>query len=174
MILSASDFLNAQEAEPGSTSTQGYTDAAGIRIGTDFGLSYKHFMNSNAAIEGILAADYRGFVLEGLFEEHRSVFKSSGFAVFFGGGGYAGVFEKQKMVYNEDGSGYYVSRGYPTVGIAGIVGLEYKIPKVPLTAGLDVKPTFGMDFPDYNLIESALTVRYILGRVNNNNVSVPR
>ena len=123
IILTASFFFfsnitNAQESS-------GYKTAIGVRLGPSVpavksGLTIKHFIGQNA-LEGILSFG-DGITVCALFEKHRDL-PMPDLKWFIGFGGYAG-FTNQTT----------------SIGAAGIVGLDYKFPAIPLNISLDWKP----------------------------------
>jgi hypothetical protein len=103
----------------------GYKNAIGIRLGSNVpaiknGITYKHFIGSNA-VEGILSFG-DGVGLCGLYEIHKPL-ATENLQWLIGFGGYVG---------------FASSTTY--VGAAGIIGLDYKFPQVPLNLTLDWKP----------------------------------
>lgn len=107
-----------------SATAQSYKSAVGVRfsnndafIGT--GISFKHFVKSNTALEALLSFDPLALGL--LVEKHYPT-KAAGLDWFVGGGAYVGF------------------EGRNNLGLLGIIGLDYKIPQVPLNIALDWKP----------------------------------
>lgn len=119
-----------------------YNTAIGVRGGGTTGLTVKHFVSGNAALEGILGVWYHGVSGTILFEQHTPVFNEAGFNLYYGGGGHVAADARSRYYvyyYNDRRYSYYPGGGVG-VGIDGIVGLEYKIPKAPIAFSLDVKP----------------------------------
>jgi hypothetical protein len=125
-----------------------YRNAVGIRLGPSVpavksGITFKHFMANNKALEGILSFG-DGITICGLYEIHKPIAATANLQWFYGFGAYAGF---GKIVNN--------------IGAAGIVGLDYRFPNLPLNLSLDWKP-------ELNLLESVgfegstvgLSVRY--------------
>lgn len=111
-----------------AVSAQNYKWAAGVRIGGEMsGLTVKHKFSAANAIEGILAFPWdNGFLVTALYERHMPVI-SDGFNFYYGGGGQLGS-------WSNDFS----------IGVAGVVGLEYQIPRIPLLLSLDYKPVLNI------------------------------
>lgn len=107
-----------------STNAQDYNWAVGTRIGGAMsGISAKHFISPLDAVEVILAIPYKkGFNLTGLYERHIPVI-SEGFHFYYGAGAHIGTYNEKFLL-----------------GVDGIIGLEYKIPTIPLALSLDYKP----------------------------------
>jgi hypothetical protein len=120
-----------------------YSNAIGIRAGGTSGLTYKHLMNSNNGLEFILGFWPQSIGVTGLFEKH--VESGLGGLRFYYGGGAHFTVETNRPVYrkfNDNGQEYvyrYGKNGFG-IGIDGIVGLEYKIPVIPVALSVDLKP----------------------------------
>lgn len=103
---------------------QDYRTGIGFRFGYYNGLTVKHFVSSPGAVEGILTTRDNYFHLTGLYEHHLPFFDVPNMKWYFGIGGYFGA-----------------HRDYdPSLGIAGILGMEYSFDAAPLGIGLDWKP----------------------------------
>jgi hypothetical protein len=117
-----------------STKAQEYKTAIGIRLGPNSaaiapGFSVKHFIDDKHALEGIVGfKDGIGFC--GLYEWHHPIASVEHLQWFVGAGGYAA---------------YRIKTAY--IGAAGIVGIDYKFPEIPLNISIDWKP-------ELNIIES--------------------
>ncbi|MCK9271487.1 MAG: hypothetical protein WC271_12535 [Bacteroidales bacterium] len=118
-----------------------YDFAIGLRTGGTSGLTLKK-MNPSSAIEGIVGFWYHGLSVTVLWEKHVPAFNEPGFNWYYGGGGHVSFYGDDfdgrgpswyDHYYDEDG-------GDLGLGIDGIVGLEYKIPNVPIAFSLDLKP----------------------------------
>jgi hypothetical protein len=142
VVLAALFFTQAAQAQESS-----YNNAVGIRLGPSVptvksGITFKHFLANNNAIEGILSFG-DGVAICGMYEIHKPI-AAENLQWFIGFGGYAGF---ANTVNN--------------IGAAGIVGLDYNFSTVPLNITLDWKP-------ELNLIERVgfeastvgLSVRY--------------
>lgn len=115
--------------------------AIGVRFGSAQGITYKHTLSENRALEGILSiqsnSSYRRFRVVGLYEYYRPL--ASGFNWYYGFGGSLGSYkDKDKTV---DGKRIQYDSEL-SVSIDGIVGIEYNIPQSPFQVSLDVKPYF--------------------------------
>lgn len=105
---------------------QEYTWALGVRGGvTATGLTGKYNFDASNSIEGII--DFtRGVNVYALYERNVPVI-GQGFNFFYGAGANLGG-------WKEHGK-------YPfTMGVNGIVGLEYKFNSIPLLLAVDYKP----------------------------------
>jgi hypothetical protein len=156
-------------AAPAAQAQGNYGTALGLRFGYHYGLSLKHFMKNNLAIEGILSSRgfgnnhwgrNFGFNLTVLAEWHNPIGSVDGLAWYIGFGGHLGSWHSNN--YNNrnwSGSG---DRHF-VIGVDGIIGLEYTIPNAPITLALDWKPAFdflgGLYFAGDG---AALTLRFTL------------
>ena len=107
-----------------SVKAQDYKGAIGVRFSSKAALvnnsiSLKYFFNEKIAAEGLITpAD--PFALGLLVEWHKPVLTN--FKYFYGGGVYAGF------------------SGDRRVGLHGVIGLDYKIPAIPINFSIDWKP----------------------------------
>jgi len=127
--------------------SQGYKTGIGFKFGDASGLNLKHFIKSDAAIEGVLSfggLNNRGFGITVLYEIHKSL-SVDGLFVYFGGGAHLGTWYDGR--YWKDGRYYY--NYHPSAGIDGVLGLEYVIQEVPLSIALDLKPAFDIYYGFY-------------------------
>ena len=121
-------IASAQEA------TNDYRTAVGIRLSNNDAIvnnsiTVKHFFSSSMAIEGLLSFG-DPVAVGALIELHKPIGNASGLRWLYGGGAYFGF-------------------GSPNnFGAQGILGLDYKIPSIPLNLSLDWKPelNFVSDF----------------------------
>lgn len=134
----------------------------GIRLGTDPGITVKHFVRPNGAIEGILHTGYRGVLITGLYEWQKPLGNAAGLSGFLGAGGHIGLFDRWGVYrYNRYGEVVYVYNR-PSIGIDGIIGLEYAFQGAPITLGIDLKPTLDFYYGyAYSFIDGALSIRYV-------------
>lgn len=118
-----------------------YKTAIGVRAGGTSGLTVKHFTSSSTALEGIVGIWPYGFSLTGLYEKHANA-GVSGLNWYYGGG--AHIAAHNGYYHYRPHPVYYERRYYRSgdvgLGVDGIVGLEYKIPPIPIAISLDLKP----------------------------------
>ena len=112
-----------------SSKAQNYKNGIGVRLGSSVpaiknGVTFKHFFG-NKAIEGILSFG-DGTALCGLYEIHKPIAVAN-LQWLIGAGGYVGW-----------------SNATKSVGAAGIIGLDYKFPIIPLNVTLDWKPELNL------------------------------
>lgn len=120
---------------------QTYATGVGLRAGVTNGLTVKHFIQEDVALEGILHTRWRGLVITGLYEVHKNIREVRGLRWFYGGGAHVGSWNYRK----ETPPDYH---GTTVIGIDGIIGLDYKFVDAPINLSLDYKPAF-------NIINSA-------------------
>ncbi len=133
-----------------AVSAQNYRTGLGIRLGTESGLSLKHFFAPSNAVEGILGVSKYHFQLTGLYEYQRPIPGAPGLNWFLGLGAHIG------SIYYKD----YNNR--LLLGADFIAGIEYSFPVAPFSLGLDWKPAvnFVGNWNDYWYAPFAFTARY--------------
>jgi hypothetical protein len=151
LILSVAFSANAQS---------GYKTGIGFRGGIASGLTVKHFIKSDAAIEGILSTSFRhrGTVITVLYEKHAQAFNAKGLQWYYGLGGHVGFHEGRH--YYKHGHDHYYDDHVVALGIDGVLGLEYYIRDIPFTIGADIKPYINIPSGG-GYWDSALHVRYV-------------
>ncbi len=135
---------------------QTYSTGVGLRAGVTNGLTVKHFIQSDAAIEGILHTRWRGLLITGLYEVHKDVREVRGLRWFYGGGAHIGS-------WNRDSNHPFGDRDrdYTIFGIDGIIGLDYKFVDAPVNLSLDYKPAFNLSgYSGWWGDEIALSIRF--------------
>ena len=143
-FISISNLSNAQL----------YKSALGIRLGPSNGITFKSFVNKNAAIEAIATFRYQGIGLTGLYEIHGRAFNSRDFNWFIGGGGHV-------FVWGNDRPKFLDREQSLVLGLDGILGLEAKLRGIPLAVSLDWKPTINIvNYSGFWGDEIALSLRY--------------
>lgn len=120
-----------------STGSSSYKTALGLKFIYGVSFTGKFFIKDNAALEGILRYNGAGglgsnIAFSGLYEHHSDIKTVEGLRWYVGGGGHVNYFS-------------YKGGGYDPVisfGVAGILGLEYKIKNLPLAISADWQPGF--------------------------------
>lgn len=131
-------YINQSKAQNLATGSGEYRTAIGLRAGGTSGLTFKHFSSSHNAFEGILSFWNRGIGFTGLFEKHSHT-GARGLKVYYGAGAHAAFYNRNGYYRYYDGY-YYTYDAGVSLGIDGIVGIEYKIPPIPIAISLDLKP----------------------------------
>jgi hypothetical protein len=116
-----------------SAKAQDYKAAVGIRFSSkavlvNNSVSLKYFFTEKTAVEGLITFN-DPFALGLLVEQHKPLVTNN-FKYFYGAGFY-GAFS-----------------GLRRAGLQGIIGLDYKVPTIPLNFSIDWKPelTFTKEF----------------------------
>ena len=154
---------------------QDYKTGIGFRLaGINYGITVKHFIGNETAIEGILGFGRGAFTITGLYEKHQAFPNAEGLKWFYGGGAHVGFFQAgynyayyyyyknkgYKYYYNDYPDGAYSSNVF--IGADFILGLEYKFKGAPISLGLDVKPQVDFIPGFYGYFDGALTFRFTL------------
>ncbi len=134
---------------------QDYNTGIGLRGGLSNGLTIKHFIKSNTAVEGILTSRWNGFNITGLYELHQQAFSTPGLNFYYGIGGHIGS-------WNDDKQDPTITGTQTVIGVDGIIGLEYNFAEVPFNISLDWKPAFNLvGYSNFWGDELALSIRFI-------------
>ena len=112
--------------------SQSYTTALGVKVwGDGGGVTLKHFVRENHALEGIGYFWNGGARITGLYEFHFDFAGAPGLKWYVGPGAHVSFYNNRN---NDVNTGTYV-------GIDGVLGLDYKIKGAPLNLSLDWQPT---------------------------------
>lgn len=148
--------------------TQGANRAVGIRGGVSSGFEYRVFSEEQSSYKVLLSTRKDGLQLTGLKEFHQpNVFDAGPEVSFIYGVGAHVGFES-----------WYVDRYHPyapydfwaakrtgvIAGLDALAALEYTIPSLPLTVGIEAKPyfnLFGEHFFDIQPFDFAFTLKYV-------------
>jgi hypothetical protein len=144
-ILFADSQLNAQTKQVPRPS---YKSAIGLRP-FPFGLDFKANLDTRRAALEFVAYFKEGFAVLGLYEWHFAINEPRNLKFYLGGGGVVGF-------KNESNGGGAV------LGIAGVIGLDYKFLKLPLNLCLDWQPSYQIGKVDELKNFGGLAVRYTL------------
>lgn len=139
-IISISNLANAQE----------YSTSAGIRFGGfNSGITVKHFINDQDAVEGILGIGSGSFVVTGFYQRHADAFEIDGLKWFYGLGAHVGGVSQNAN-----------TNGGLMLGADAILGLEWIIPELPISLTADLHPRLELLNGSLLGIEPALSIRY--------------
>lgn len=119
-------FSDAQSKSSGNSS---YRTALGVKVWDGGGISLKHFLNGNNALEGIGYFWNQGMRITGLYEIHGDFADATGLKWYIGPGAHIGFYNSK----NGDGS---------FIGVDGVLGLDYKFSGAPINISLDWQPSF--------------------------------
>lgn len=138
------------------SNAQDYSTGIGIRGGYGTGLTIKHFMHGNKAVEGIFDSRWHGLSVTGLYEVHNRAFEVNRLNWYYGIGAHIGFWDGK---YYRD---YHNDLNYTVFGIDGILGLEYDFKEIPFNIGIDWKPAFDLtDSSGFYGDGGAISIRYI-------------
>jgi hypothetical protein len=145
VVILSSFSLNAQE----------YRTAFGVRGGFYNGLSLKRFVTNNDAIEAVVATHYRGLLISGMYQIHTLAFDVPGLYWYYGGGAHLGFYNQRDVPWFQNQTG-----NITTLGVLGVVGIEYKIDEIPITIGFDVTPALNIIGHTGPWINAGIVIRY--------------
>lgn len=127
---------------------QKYSTAVGLRMGNGrYGITAKQRIFRSLAAEGIVSVGNREVVGTVLLQKHFPLL-GRGFNMYIGGGAHLGGLKDYG----------------PIMGVDAMVGLEMKVPFLPLTASVDFKPAYHIIHEDWFDLNTAVSVRYIVGK----------
>ncbi len=118
--------------------SQHYENGIGLRGGLYSGITYKKFIGSDTAVEGILQTRWHGWEIVGLMEHHRDITSVNGLWWYYGYGAHLGFYDRNYTLWDID------ERNVMVLGIDGVIGIELLIPHTPISIGLDWKPNFNI------------------------------
>ncbi|HLN52177.1 MAG TPA: hypothetical protein VK212_00625 [Lentimicrobium sp.] len=121
------------------TLAQNYKTGLGVRLGYFNGITVKHFLSENNALEGIASFRWDGFVITGLYEWQKGIAGAPGLDYELGIGGHVGAFDGDNLDWHDNDP---FDDNVTVVGVDLLAGLEYTFAEVPINLGLDWKPAF--------------------------------
>ncbi len=156
-----------------ATGVSGYSTALGLRGGYTSGISFKHFVKSNAALELVLGTRWEGFSLTALYEWHSpNALGVSQLSWVYGLGGRIGNYRGDRFYGSGRGNcnnpndrncgNYWGNRSLTAVGLAGIGGLEFKFDEIPITISLDLIPVLYLNHWGGTFFDGSVSVRYVI------------
>ena len=119
--------VNAQNRTTYNSSSN-YNTAVGIKFYPG-AISVKHFINDNTALEGLGYFWSKGIRITGLYEIHGDINTVAGLKWYIGPGAHVGFYDAK---YG----------GATSVGVDGVLGLDYKIEAAPINLSVDWQPSF--------------------------------
>jgi hypothetical protein len=142
MFFGLSTYAQSTEGDfnSGIQNKSTYNTAIGLRAGTaTSGLTFKQFIGSRTALEGILGVWHHGFSITGLYEKYTPAFNVRGLNWYYGGGAHVAFETGHDFYYRNERHSHYHD-DYFGIGVDGLVGMEYKIPPIPVAVSFDLKP----------------------------------
>ncbi len=143
-------FIVSQAQSTGSS----YRTALGLKF-WPAGITIKHFVGNNRALEGIGYFWDHGFRFTGLYEIHGDINGARGLKWYVGPGAHIGVYNE---IWYHDG--HYYGSGDVSLGLDGVLGLDYKISGAPINLSLDFQPSFEILYHPYFSGWGGLAIRY--------------
>lgn len=143
-------------AQSRSTNSTSYKTALGVKVWDGGGISLKHFFNSRNAGELIGYFWRNGFRLTGLYEIHGPISGAPGLKWYIGPGAHIGAYNHHH--HHDDDRDH---DSHPSIGIDGVLGLDYKFNGAPINLSIDWQPSF--EFADghgFNGSWGGLGIRY--------------
>ncbi len=145
---------------------QNYFRAAGIRGGLSSGFTYRQYLDPELAYEGLLSFRKGGLQLTVLREHIQpALFEfSEDFYFTYGYGAHIGFNYTDNYFFMFHEYYYYKKRFSPLIGLDGCLGIEYRIPTIPIQIGLDFKPFFEFSMFEFFRIvpwDFAFSIKYI-------------
>ncbi len=155
-----SSFLLTSTRSNAQSNTVNYQMAAGLKFGGyENGISFKYFPTDKVAFEGILGFRDHGAVVTGLYEIYQEAFGVHELRFYYGAGGHIGaVGSGDYQRFNGDNEVY--NSGHILLGIDGVLGLEYIIPKSPIAISLDLNPRIELATGPFGDIAPGLGLKY--------------
>jgi len=120
-----------------------YNNGIGLRGGLANGLTIKHFMNADVAIEGIFTSRWEGFEFVGLYEIHKQAFDVERLNWYYGAGAHLGFWNGKNVDWADD-EDEANEKDLVVLGIDGVLGIEYNFQELPINISLDWKPAFNL------------------------------
>jgi len=130
-------FTAGVQAQSRSTNSTSYKTALGVKVWDGGGISLKHFFNGNNAGELIGYFWQHGFRLTGLYEIHGPISGAPGLKWYIGPGLHIGTYND----HHRHGDDWHY-HSHASVGIDGVLGLDYKFNHAPINLSIDWQPSF--------------------------------
>lgn len=126
IAITALFFLCTRANAQGGSS---YRTALGVKVWDGGGITFKHFLQDQKALELIGYFWNQGTRITGLYEIHGPIRGASGLRWYIGPGAHVGFYNSR----NGDGA---------FIGVDGVLGLDYKFNGAPINISLDWQPSF--------------------------------
>lgn len=121
--------VSVSQAQSKSSDGSSYQTALGVKVWDGGGISLKHFISDQHALEGIGYFWSQGVRITGLYEIYGPISGATGLQWYIGPGAHIGFYNSK----NGDGS---------FIGLDGVLGLDYKFNGAPINVSLDWQPSF--------------------------------
>lgn len=153
LVMAAAVLFGALQAEAQNLGSD-YKTSIGMKV-FPAALSAKHFVLENRAVEGLLYMWDYGSRLTGLYQIYGDIRTVEGMKWYIGGGAHLG-YMNDKWVKDNPGKAGGIS-----LGVDGVLGIDYKIKGAPVNISFDWQPSF--NFVGGNYFEAGwggLGIRY--------------
>ena len=142
LVIAAVAGLKANDANA-QAMNQTYTTALGVKVwGDGGGVTIKHFVRENRALEGIGYFWGHGVRFTGLYEFHFDFPDAPGLKWYVGPGAHVGFYDNGHYDNNPNNPNYPNGTAATYVGLDGVLGLDYKFDGAPINLSLDWQPSF--------------------------------
>jgi hypothetical protein len=131
--VSALFFVVVSQGQSRSVNGYDYKTALGVKVWDGGGISLKHFLTDRHAGELIGYFWSPGFRLTGLYEIHGPINGAPGLQWYIGPGIHVGSYNNHHV---------HSHAGHASIGIDGVIGLDYKFNGAPINISLDWQPSF--------------------------------
>ena len=116
---------------------QDYKSAIGLRFGYPLSISYKTFVSEKGAFEGVAGfrsfSGYSWFNVGAYYQHNNEIASVNGLKWYYGAGA---------NIYFWSYDTGFVGDGSTSIGISGVLGLDYKFADIPLNVSVDWIPTY--------------------------------
>ena len=124
-------------------------NAIGARLGLSSGISYQLMVDEFRGDKGFMSFRDGGIQLTAMIESYRPLYLEFTDKMYFytGMGAHIGFtrWQSGNWIWSNPFK-YYTQANYysiaPVIGLDGIIGLEFRLDRIPLTFSLDAKPFF--------------------------------
>ena len=132
-----------------------YHTALGVKFYPGAGITLKHFIKNNVALEGIGYFWRDGVRVTGLYEFHGDINGAPGLKWYVGPGAHISV-------WNDEWRKKYPERtGGASIGIDGVLGLDYKFKGAPFNMSIDWQPSIDLgSYYGFNGNWGGISLRY--------------
>lgn len=140
-VLASALFLiiAVSHAQSRSARSSSYRTALGVKVWDGGGITLKHFFTGNNAGELIGYFWGHGFRLTGLYEIHGNISGAPGLKWYIGPGMHVGFYDYHHRHHHDD---IWHDHNHSSVGVDGVIGLDYKFRGAPINISLDWQPSF--------------------------------
>lgn len=142
IVLATVLFMLTVQHVQAQSNGSSYKTALGVKFYPGAGITLKHFIKSNVALEGIGYFWKDGVRITGLYEFHGQINGAPGLKWYAGPGVHVGFWNEK--YWNRE---YGFRRANALAGIDGVLGLDYKFKGAPFNMSIDWQPSF--EFGDY-------------------------